>query len=71
MNFDYILTDNVGLLHLIFSVIAMLAGSLVLGLTKGTKTHKRIGYVYSVAMLVVLVTAFTMYNLFGTWGIFH
>jgi len=71
VNFNYIVTDNVGLLHLIVSVIALLTGSLVLGLTKGTKTHKRIGYVYSTAMLIVLVTAFTMYNLFGTWGIFH
>ncbi len=71
MNFDYIITDNVGLLHLIVSVIAMVTGSLVLGLTKGTKTHKRIGYIYSAAMLLVLITAFTMYNLFGTWGIFH
>jgi len=71
MNFDYIITDNVGLLHLIVSVIAMVTGSLVLGMRKGTNTHKRIGYVYSVAMLLVLITAFTMYNLFGKWGIFH
>jgi len=71
MNFDYIITDNVGLLHLIVSVISLVTGSFVLGLTKGTKTHKRIGYVYSVAMLLVLITAFMMYNLFGKWGIFH
>ena len=71
MNFEHIITDNIGLLHLIVSVFAMVAGSLVLGLTKGTKTHKRIGYIYSSAMLLVLVTAFSMYNLFGVWGIFH
>ena len=71
MNFEYLITDNVGLLHLIFCVIALITGSLVLGLTKGTKRHKKIGYIYSASMLIVLVTAFMMYNLFGTWGIFH
>ena len=71
MNFNYLITDNVGLLHLIVSIVALVTGSLVLGMTKGTKNHKRIGYVYSLAMLLALVTAFTMYNLFGKWGIFH
>jgi uncharacterized membrane protein len=71
MNFDHIITDKVGLIHLIFSIVALATGTLVLGLTKGTKTHKKIGYIYSASMFIVLVTAFSMYNLFGTWGIFH
>jgi len=71
MNFDYLITDNIGLVHLIASIVTLLTGTLMLGLTKGTNTHKKIGYVYSISMLILLVTAFTMYNLFGTWGIFH
>ncbi len=71
MNLEYLITDNVGLVHLIVSIIALITGSLVLGMTKGTKNHKKIGYVYSIAMLLVLITAFAMYNLFGKWGIFH
>jgi len=71
MNFEYIITDFKGLVHLIFSIIALISGSLVLGLKKGTKTHKRIGTIYAMAMIILLATAFTMYNLFGRWGIFH
>ncbi len=71
MNFDHIISDNIGLLHLIVSFIAIITGSLVLALKKGTKTHKKVGYIYSAAMLIVLITSFMMYNLFGKWGIFH
>ena len=71
MNFDHIITDEIGLIHLIFSIVSLISGTLILWLTKGTKLHKRIGYVYSIAMFIVLLTAFFMYNLFGTWGIFH
>lgn len=71
MNFDHIISNNTGLLHLIVSIITLLTGTLNLMLVKGTPLHKRIGQVYGVAMIVLLMTAFTMYNLFGTWGIFH
>jgi len=71
MNFDYIITDEIGLIHFIFSISSLISGSLVLWHTKGTKTHKRTGYVYAISMLIVLTTAFAMYNLFGNWGIFH
>ena len=71
MNLEYLITDNVGLVHLICCVIALITGSLVLGLQKGTMRHKKIGYVYSASMFIVLITAFTMYNLFGSWGVFH
>ena len=71
MNFDHLITDNIGLLHLIVSIVAIIAGTFILTITKGTKTHKKIGYIYSVAMIFVLTTSFAMYNLFGKWGIFH
>ena len=71
MNFNHIISDKIGLLHLIVSIIALVTGSLVLGMEKGTTNHKRIGNLYSLAMLLVLITAFLMYNLFGKWGIFH
>ena len=70
MNFDYIITDFKGLVHLVFSILSLITGSFVLGLKKGTKTHKKIGYVYSVSMIIVLATSFTMYNLFETMGNF-
>lgn len=40
-------------------------------LPKGTAKHKRIGILYGLTMLVVLVTAFMTYRLFGTWRIFR
>ena len=43
----------------------------MLTLTKETTKHKMIGRLYVLTMLVVLVTAFMTYRLFGTWEIFH
>lgn len=61
----------VGEIHLIASCTALISGTLVLALTKGTKRHKQIGYVYVASMLVMLATAFMIYRLFGGFGIFH
>ena len=33
--------------------------------------RKRIGYFYSISMMILIITSFMMYNLFGGWGIFH
>ena len=52
-------------------MVAMLAGAGVFFLPKATLRHKRVGYVYFVAMLVMLVTTFFLYHLFGSFGIFH
>jgi uncharacterized membrane protein len=61
----------IGLLHLISALIALVTGSIVLLNTKGGLFHKRIGYVYVGSMLVLNVTAFMIYRLFGTFGPFH
>jgi len=66
-----LVTDSVGGVHLAASVAAVVCGTLVLALEKGTVTHKRVGYVYATSMVVVLVTSFMMYHLFGGWGVFH
>lgn len=71
MNFNNLTSDAIGMLHLATSLLALLTGSFVLGLTKGTALHKRIGYVYVGSMVLLLVTAFMIYRLFGRWGIFH
>lgn len=60
-----------GLIHTIAGVIALLTGTLVLILKKGTKLHTRIGYVYVVVMLIMLISSFMVYRLFDGWGIFH
>lgn len=71
MNFGNLITSHTGLVHLIASILAIILGTLVLMLPKGTAKHKLIGRLYGLTMLVVLITAFMTYRLFGTWGIFH
>ena len=66
-----LINNEIGLIHLIASVLALVFGSAVLMMTKGSKIHIRTGYLYVVSMVVLLVTAFMLYNLFGKWGIFH
>ena len=61
--------DSVGLIHLIASSLAMVTGSLVLILKKGTKLHKKVGYVYVFSMVTLLITAFMIFRLFNGWGV--
>ncbi|ARV13263.1 hypothetical protein BTO09_13345 [Gilvibacter sp. SZ-19] len=65
------ISGTVGAIHLLTAVIALIAGTAVLLLKKGTRTHKRWGYLYVIAMIPMLVTSFMLYNLFGHFGIFH
>lgn len=66
-----IVSNTTGLIHLIASIIALITGLFVLTTTKGTKTHKQIGYAYSISMILLNITAFMIYRLFGKFGIFH
>ncbi len=63
--------DTTGLIHLISSVFALIFGTMVLLMTKGTKRHKQMGYFYVLSMAVLIITAFMIYRLFNGWGIFH
>lgn len=63
--------DPLGLVHLISALLAMIFGMVVIFNKKGTKFHIRFGYAYTVAMLVLNITAFMIYKLFGTFGPFH
>jgi uncharacterized membrane protein len=60
-----------GMIHLVLALISTITGSFVLGMKKGTKSHKRVGYVYFVSMIGLNGTAFMIYGLFGYFGIFH
>jgi uncharacterized membrane protein len=63
--------DNIGLTHLVFAVLSIIAGSLVLYLPKGTRNHRQIGYVYAVCMIIILVSSLLIYRLFKGFGLFH
>lgn len=68
---ENIVSGTTGLIHLVSSVIALITGLFVLITTKGTKRHIQIGYVYAVSMILLNLTAFMIYKLYGTFGIFH
>lgn len=67
----YFFHDTIGFIHLISAIISMISGTMILVMKKGTLNHKRVGNVYVVAMVVVLMTAFMIYRLWGGWGLFH
>ena len=66
-----IVGDTTGFIHLLSSIFALIFGTMVLMMKKGTKRHKQIGYAYVVNMAILMITAFSIYRLFGGWGIFH
>ena len=68
---DAIVFSTTGLVHLVAASLALLTGAGVLLLPKATALHKRVGYVYFAAMLVMLTTSFMLYQLFGSFGMFH
>lgn len=49
----------------------MVVGAFVLFTTKGTRQHKRIGYIYVFSMILVCGSALAIYQLTGRFGIFH
>ena len=60
-----------GFIHLISSIGALVLGTFVLFNIKGTSLHKRLGYGYVISMVVLNITAFVIYRLFGRFGPFH
>ena len=67
---DNYVFSTTGWIHLIASIVALITGTMILLMKKGTRVHIRIGYGYAAAMVVVVGTAFMIYRLFGGWGIF-
>lgn len=68
---EHFVGDTYGLIHLMSSIIALISGTFVLIMKKGTLQHKRIGYAYVISMVLLLLTSFMIYRLFNGWGIFH
>ncbi len=66
--FTYDLTGDI---HLFSAIAALIFGTTVLIIPKGTPRHRRLGYFYSGAMLIMLITSFMIYRLFDGFGMFH
>lgn len=60
-----------GWFHMTCAVVALGSGAAVLARRKGTRAHRRLGWVYVGSMLLLNVTALMIYRLFGGFGPFH
>lgn len=63
--------DVLGVGHLAAAIAAMSAGAVVLLSRKGTRWHRRWGWLYVGSMLAINATALMIYDLFGGFGPFH
>lgn len=61
----------IGWFHTACAVLALCSGAAVLLRRKGTRVHRRIGWVYVGSMLALNGTALMIYRLFGGFGPFH
>lgn len=66
-----ILHSPISLVHVIMALLAVGLGTGLLLTRKGTARHQRLGYLYAVCMILVNLTAFRLYYLFGHFGIVH
>jgi uncharacterized membrane protein len=60
-----------GWVHTSFAVAAIASGAAVLLRRKGTRSHRRLGWVYVASMLTLNGTALLIQRLFGGFGPFH
>ena len=63
--------STLGIIHTIFGLVALAAGTTVLLLPKGTRLHRTIGHIYLSNMLALNISAFFIYRLYGHFGPFH
>ena len=63
--------STLGWIHTIFGLVALVAGTAVLLIRKGTRWHRTLGHVYLTNMIALNVTALSIYKLYGHFGAFH
>lgn len=63
--------STLGWIHMIFGIVALLAGTVVVMIRKGTRWHRTLGHVYLTSMIALNATALAIYNLYGHFGPFH
>ena len=68
---EFFVSSFIGGIHSFSALVALISGVVVFLNPKGTSKHKKIGYVYVVAMLVLNISAIPLQGLFGGIGWFH
>jgi uncharacterized membrane protein len=61
----------IGIVHTLCGTLALLFGTIIFLLPKGTRTHIRLGWVYAASMVGVNATALCIYELTGRFNLFH
>jgi uncharacterized membrane protein len=59
------------IVHTLFGVISHITGTVNLLMTKRTRLHRRIGWIYAGSMYLLLFSSFFIYDAFGQNGVFH
>ena len=63
--------STLGLVHLVFGILALVSGTAVTLIRKGNRSHRALGYLYLYSMLGTNITALLIYDLTGTVNMFH
>lgn len=63
--------STIGWIHTIFSLVALIAGTAVVAIRKGTRWHRTLGHVYLTCMIALNISALFIYRLSGQFGPFH
>ena len=63
--------DWLGQAHFYTAILAMVTGAVVVFRRKGTKLHRWWGRSYLASMLILNITALSIYDLWGHFGPFH
>ncbi|MEM1263911.1 MAG: DUF2306 domain-containing protein [Pseudomonadota bacterium] len=64
--------DNwVGQAHFLLAMVALISGPLIFSQAKGTQAHRWLGYTYLASMLIVNISALTIYDLTQGINLFH
>ena len=64
--------STVGGVHVVSALIGLITGAFILITKKGTTIHKRTGYVFAVALLIVNISALFIYDFNeGKASVFH
>ncbi len=66
-----IVVNTIGWLHSVLAMSAIVSGAAMLLRQKGTRSHRRIGWLYVTSMVGLNVTALGIYRLSGHFGPFH
>lgn len=57
--------------HTLCGLTALISGLVVILLPKGNRQHRTWGSIYIVSMLVLCISSYFIYELFGNFGAFH